>query len=109
MQFDNGTVTCSAIIRGTYQLWLFESTGVIQMVNGGTSTNDNGNTGYSVGIGSSSTSFASVTPTGPTVSYAASSNANVTAIAAGTQYTFTPNVPAAPTGLNFTAVTPLLR
>ncbi|HMF57209.1 MAG TPA: DUF4214 domain-containing protein [Pyrinomonadaceae bacterium] len=107
VQFDNGLIACSPTIRGTYQLWLFESTGVIQMVNGGTTTNDNGNGGYSVGIGSSSTSFASVTPTGPTVSYAASSNANVAAIAAGTQYTFTPNVPAAPTGLSFTAVTPL--
>jgi phage gpG-like protein len=105
-QFDNGLLACSPTIRGTYQLWLFESTGIIQMVNGGTTANDNGNGGYSVGIGSSSTSFASVTTAGPTVSYAASSNANVGAIAAGTQYTFTPNVPAAPTGLSFTAVTP---
>ena len=101
VQFDNGTVACSTTVRGTYQLWLFESTGVIQMVNGGTTTNDNGNAGYSVGVGSSSTSFASVTPTGPTVSYAASSNANVAAIAAGTQYTLTPNIPAAPDRFEF--------
>ncbi|MGA9772858.1 MAG: C25 family cysteine peptidase [Blastocatellia bacterium] len=106
VQFDNVTVACSTTVRGTYQLWLFESTGVIQMVNGGTTTNDNGNGGYGVGVGSSLTSFASITPAGPTVSYAASSNANLTAIAAGTQYTLTPNVPAAPTALNFTAVTP---
>ncbi|HST24161.1 MAG TPA: C25 family cysteine peptidase, partial [Blastocatellia bacterium] len=106
VQFDNVTVACSTTVRGTYQLWLFESTGVIQMVNGGTTTNDNGNGGYGVGIGSSSTSFASVTTAGPTVSYAASSNANLAAIAAGTQYSLTPNIPAAPTALNFTAITP---
>lgn len=107
VQFDNGTVACSTTIRGTWQVWLYESTGVVELVNGGTTTNvDTGNLGYSVGIGSSSTSFASVTTTGPTVSYATSSNAQLNAIAAGTKYTFTPNVPAAPTGLSFTAVTP---
>jgi hypothetical protein len=107
VQFDNGTVTCGTSIRGTYQVWLFETSGLIELVNGGTATNDNGNGGYSAGIGSLLTSFASVTTTGPTVSYAASSNANVAAIVAGTAYLFTPQTPTAPTGLNFTGTTPL--
>jgi hypothetical protein len=106
VQFDNVIVACSPTIRGTAQLWLFEGTGVIQMVNGGTSVNDNGNGGYGVGIGSGTASFGSVTTTGPTVSYAASSNANLAAIAAGTQYTFTPNVPLAPSGPSVSPITP---
>jgi hypothetical protein len=106
VQFDNGIVACSPTIRGTAQLWLFEGTGVIQMVNGGMTANDNGNAGYGVGIGSGVASFGSVTTAGPTVSYAASSNANVGAIAAGTQYTFTPNVPLAPSGPSVAPITP---
>ncbi|MGB9178873.1 MAG: fibronectin type III domain-containing protein, partial [Pyrinomonadaceae bacterium] len=105
VQFDNGTIACGTSILGTWQVWLFETTGVVELVNGGTAINvDTGNAGYSVGIGSGAASFASVTTTGPTVSYAASNNTQLNAIAAGTKYTFTPNVPAAPTGLNFTAV-----
>jgi hypothetical protein len=105
VQFNNGTSTCGTSIRGTYQLWLFESTGVIQLVHGGMATNDNGAGGYSVGIGTSSTSFASVTTTANTVSYAASNNAQTNSIPTGTAYIFTPPVPAAPTGLSFTATT----
>ena len=105
VQFDNGTVACGVTVRGTYQAWLFESTGVIEFVNGGTALNDNGNSGYSVGIGSSSTSFASVTTSGPTVSYAASANTQTNAIAAGSAYIFTPQTAIAPSGLNFTGTT----
>ena len=107
VQFNNVTVTCSPTVRGTYQVWLFESTGVIEFVNGGTSLNDiaTGDGGYSVGIGSSSTSFASVTTSGPTVSYAASANTQTTAIAAGSAYIFTPQTAIAPSGLNFTGTT----
>lgn len=110
VQFDNGTVACGISVRGSYQIWLFEGTGIIQTVTSGMVVNDNGNTGYSTGIGSSSTSFASVTTSSNTVSYAASSNANVAALAAGTSYTFTPNVPSAPgvapvTGITATGLT----
>lgn len=105
VQFNNTTVACGTTTLGTFQLWLFEGTGAVQFVSSGVGVNDNGNAGYSVGIGSSSTSFGSVTTAANTVSYAASSNANVAALASGNSYTFTPAVPAAPTAMTFTAVT----
>jgi hypothetical protein len=92
---------------GTFQMWLFETTGVIEFVYGTGVVLNNTNGGYSIGLQSgAATNFASVTSTGPTVSYAAANNTQTNAIASGTKYTFTPNVPAAPTGLNFTSVTP---
>lgn len=96
---------------GTFQLWLYESShptlgGVIQFVYGSGIIINSANSGYSVGLQSgAATNFASVTTSGPTVSYAAANNTQTNAITSGTAYTFTPNVPAAPTGLNFTAVT----
>jgi hypothetical protein len=109
IQYSSG---CTAgVSAGTFQVWLFESTGAttpgtIEFVYGAIPVNSNTNTGYSVGIGSSATSFASVTTSTNSVSYAASNNTQVNAIAATTAYLFTPNVPAAPTGLSFTAITP---
>ena len=107
------SVGCTAgASAGTFQVQIHESAattqpGVIQFIYGAIPVNTNTNGGYSTGIGSSSTSFASVTTSADTVSYAVSSNAQVNAIAAGKSYVFTPNVPTAPTGLNFTAVNAL--
>lgn len=109
MQISRGT-GCVGVGNGTFQAWLFESAattnpGVIQFVYGaipvGATATDGG---YTVGLQSgAATNFASVTTTAvPTVSYAAANNANAAAIAAGTSYLFTPNVPTAPTGLTFT-------
>lgn len=100
-------VACGQAGNGTFQLWLFESTGVIQGVYGAlpVSTADDG---YSIGMQSGvSTNFASVTASTGTVSYTAANNTQTEAIPAGTSYVFTPNVPSAPSGLNFTGVTAL--
>jgi len=93
-----GTATSGT---ATFQLWLYETTGVVEFVYGAIPTATNG---YSVGIATTATSFASVTTSTNTVSYATANNTNTLAITSGTKYTFTPNSPAAPTGLNFTAV-----
>ncbi|HSN75183.1 MAG TPA: fibronectin type III domain-containing protein, partial [Anaerolineae bacterium] len=90
---------------GTFQAWLNESTGVIEFVYGSGIAVNSANSGYSVGFGSSATAFASVTTSGPTVAYGTANNTQTNAIANGTKYTFTPLVPAAPTGLSFTSVT----
>ena len=92
--------------NGTFQLWLFEGTGVIQFAYGAGTPATTADTGYSVGLqAASATNFASVTTNGGTVSYAVANNAQLDAIAAGTSYVFTPNNPAAATAMNFTAVT----
>ena len=92
---------------GTFQMWLFETSGVIEFVYGNGIAVNTTNGGYSIGLQSgAATNFASVTTSTSTVSYAAANNTQTNAIASGTAYLFTPNVPAAPTGLNFTAVTP---
>jgi hypothetical protein len=97
--------TCVApVANGSFQMWLFESTGVIQFVYPalGPTTAD---AGYSIGLQAGvATNFASVTTLDNSVSYAAANNAQMTAIPAGTSYLFTPNIPTAPSGLNFTAV-----
>jgi hypothetical protein len=96
---------------GTFQMWLYESShatlpGVIAFVYGNGIIVNSVNGGYSVGLQSGgATNFASVTTTGDTVSFAAANNTQTNAITAGKKYTFAPNIPAAPTGLNFTAVT----
>lgn len=99
--------TCAAAVgNGTFQLWLFETTGVIQFAYGAGTPATTADTGYSIGLQASSiTNFASVTTNGGTVSYAVANNAQMDAIPASTSYTFTPNTPTAPSGLNFTGVT----
>ena len=89
---------------GTFQAWLYESTGVIEIVYGSGIAANATNSGYSVGIGSAAASFASVTTSANTVSYAAANNTNTGAIASGVKYTFTPNTPTTPGALSFTAV-----
>src|SRR5205085_6353128 len=66
------------------------------------------NSGYSIGLQSgAATNFASVTTSGPTVSYAAANDTQTNAITAGTAYIFTPQTATAPSGLNFTGTTAL--
>ncbi len=89
---------------GTFQAWLYESSGKIEFVYGTGMAANVANSGYTVGIASGAASFAAVSTAGPTVSYAAANDSQTGAIAAGAKYTFTPNVPADPTGLSYTAV-----
>jgi len=90
---------------GTFQMWLFESAaatgpGVIQFVYGNGIVANATNGGYSIGLQSGvATNFASVTTTGPSVSYAVANNTQSNAIASGTSYLFTPNVPLAPSAM----------
>jgi hypothetical protein len=96
---------CGGVGTGTFQVWLSETTGLIEFVYGsGLTTSNDG--GYSVGLQSgAATNFASVTTSGPTVSYAVANDTQTTAITSGTAYLFTPNVPNAPTGFSATSVT----
>jgi hypothetical protein len=97
-----GPTSCTdGLAIGTFQVWLFESTnptfpGTVQFVYGALGANSALQGGYSNGIGSSATSFASITTVTDTVSYVASSNAQTNAIAAGESYLLSPNIPAAP-------------
>lgn len=110
MQITRGA-GCSGVGTGTFQLWLFESAGTanqgaIQFVYGALPVPAGADGGYSVGLQSgAATNFAAVTTSSNSVSYVAAADAQATAIAAGTSYLFTANVPLAPTGLNFTSVT----
>lgn len=93
---------------GTFQMWMFETTGVVEFVYGSGVATNSANGGYSVGLQSgAATNFASVTSSGPTVSYAAANNTQTNAITSGTAYIFTPQIAADPTGLNFTGTTAL--
>lgn len=89
----------------TFQLWLSETTGAIQYVYGGGMAANAVEGGYSIGMANSAAIFASVTTATDTVSYVTANNTQSDAIASGDSYTFTPPVPTAPTGLNFTGVT----
>lgn len=107
--------SCSILPQtGVFQLWLFESAGSttpgqIQFVyGGGMNPSTATDLGASVGLQSGvATNFASVTLSDDTVSYVAANNVNLTGVASGKSYIFTPaNTPAAPSGLNFTSVGP---
>ena len=102
----NGTCT-GAVGNGTFQIWLHETTGVVQFVYSAIAATT-ADSGYSIGLQSGgTTNFASVTTLDNTVSYTVANNAQMTAIAAGTSYLFTPVVPTQPTNLNFSAVNAL--
>ncbi len=101
----NGTCT-GAVGNGTFQLWLHETTGVIQFVYGALPAAAVADGGYSIGIQSgAATNFASVTTIAGTVAYGTANNAQMDAIIPTTSYVFTPNIPAAPSGLTFAPVT----
>lgn len=109
VEFRNMQVTrsggCSGAGTGTFQLWLFETTGKIQFVYGALPAAA-ADGGYSIGLQSGAASnIASVTSSTGSVSYGASNNSQTNAIAAGTSYSFTPAVPAAPAGTGITAIT----
>lgn len=91
---------------GTFQLWLYDRTGVIQFVYGsGIATPAANQGGYSIGIQSgAATNFASVTTATTSVSYTTANNTQFDPINEGTSYLFSPNIPAAVTGLNASAV-----
>src|SRR6185369_5864455 len=102
MQITRGA-GCAGAGNGTYQVWLFETTGIVEFVYGSMQAANAIDGGYSVGLQSgAATNFASVTTTGNTVSYAAANNAQTNAITSGTAYIFTPVIATAPTALNFT-------
>src|ERR1043166_3365474 len=83
----------------TFQCWIHETTGIVEFVYGGGGNTNTAQGGAAIGIGSTTGAFASVTAFYPSVDYGTANNANVTPIASGTRYTFTPQVPAAPTNL----------
>lgn len=77
---------------GRFQVWLYESTNVIQFVySTGMIVNPGG---YSVGLASSATDFLSAVPnvSSATFSKITESNANTALISSGVSYTFTPPV-----------------
>lgn len=88
---------CNGSGTGTFQLWLFEGSGVIQFVYGdGMVGAFNGN-GYSVLLHSGpATNFASVTTSNNSVNYSTANNQNQTAINPGTSYSFFPRPVASP-------------
>jgi hypothetical protein len=95
---------CEGTGGGTFQVWLFEHTGVIQFVYGSgiQGTADNG--GYSAGMGGSG-DFASITTAFGTIDYTTANDSQTNPITAGTSYLFTPAAVAAPTGGNVTQLT----
>jgi hypothetical protein len=96
---------CSAGLgNATFQVWLYDRTGVIQFVYGSGMVVPNSlNGGYSLGIQSgAATNFASVNVSSSSISYTTANNAQTAAIPAGTSYQFSPNIPAAVTGLTAT-------
>lgn len=109
VEFQNMQITrnggCSGPGSGTFQLWLFETTGIIQFVYGALSAAP-ADGGYSIGLQSGAASnLASVTTSTGSVVYGVANNSQTNAIAAGTSYVFTPAVPAAPTGTGITSIT----
>lgn len=86
-------------------MWLHETTGVIDFVYGELPAAAAVDAGYTVGLqAGAATNFASVSTNAGTVSYDTHNSTQTDAISAGKKFTFTPNVPAAPSGINFTAV-----
>src|SRR6185436_2703363 len=105
MKFTRGASCTGAVGNGTVQLWLFETTGVIESVYTALPASVDG--GYSVGLQSgAATNFAAVTTAGGgSVSYVAGNDTQTTATTAGNAEIFTPQVATAPSGLNFTGTT----
>src|SRR5690606_15112622 len=79
--------------NGSFQLWLHETTGVIQFVYGPIAATT-ADSGYSIGMQAGvATNIASVTVAGATVSYDTANNAQMDAIVGGTSFLFTPVAP----------------
>ena len=129
IEFLNQTIIydgAGATADGTDQVRLYESTGVIELVYGG--MNRNSSTGFMGGMepqyagfsnNSTANSFATVTTSTNTVTTTGTpafnqpplstpiANINTPVDGSRRIYSFVPNVPTAPTALNFTGVTPL--
>jgi hypothetical protein len=108
MKISRGGTCGDGSGSGTFQMWLFERTGVAQFVYGnGMVAPSAVDGGYSMGIQSgAATNFASITAFNSTVSYTTANNTQASAIAAGTSYILTPNMPLAPTNGSANPVTP---
>ncbi|MCX6319656.1 MAG: hypothetical protein NTW29_20425 [Bacteroidetes bacterium] len=123
IEFNNMNLlwTSSFTNDGTYQVRLYESSGVIEFVYGTMSITSTGSASdATVAIGfatnttannlayvtSSTNASATTSPFTDNPTYAAGPIANLNSAADGSRriYKYTPTVPAAPTGLNFTAV-----
>ncbi|HEV7646032.1 MAG TPA: Calx-beta domain-containing protein [Pyrinomonadaceae bacterium] len=110
LEYQNMQITrgagCSGDGGGTFQMWLSETTGVIEFVYGAGMTGSLDG-GYTIGMQSgSATNYVSVTTAVPTSSGPPAESSQANAIASGTKYIFTPNAPtAAPSNLTFTAIT----
>jgi hypothetical protein len=107
MKITRGAAPCDGSGGGTFQMWIFERTGVVQFVYGnGMVAPAPANGGYSIGIqAATATNFASITASGSTVSYTTANDSQATAITAGTSFLLTPNMPAAPTNGSAAPVT----
>jgi hypothetical protein len=107
MKITRGAVPCDGTGGGTFQMWIFERSGVVQFVYGnGMAAPAPANGGYSIGIqGGAATNFASITAAGSTVSYTTANDSQASAIIAGTSFLLTPNMPAAPTNGSAAPVT----
>jgi subtilisin-like proprotein convertase family protein len=93
----------SSLGNATFQCWISESTGKIEFVYGSGIVVATGYN-YSIGFGTSATQFASVTSIATSCAYGTANDTQTDTIASGTQYTFTPLVPASPTLLTFSSV-----
>ncbi len=97
--------------NASFQVWLYETTNVIEYRYGNGMVADATNSGASIGFGTSATQFSSVTlnatSTSSTCAYGVANDTNTIGITSGTAFTFTPvsTPPADPTTLTFTAVT----
>lgn len=100
-------LTCNDFpANGTFQLWIFEHTGVIQFVYGNGMTQAGISGGYSVGIHVGlSANFASVNTADSSVSYTRTYDGLLAPIPAGTSYSFTPVIPNAAGNGSITDVT----
>jgi len=108
MQISRGA-GCLGNGNGTFQMWLFESTGVIEFVYAAIpAANVAANGGYTNGLQSgAANNLVSITTATDSVSYTTSNNSQGDAIPAGKAYLFTPQPPAAPSALNFAGTTGL--
>ena len=79
---------------GRFQVWLFESTNVVQFVYSTGMTVNSGTSGYSVGLSTSTTDYISVVPSGATATFSKTveSNSITAAITSGVSYKFTPPI-----------------
>lgn len=102
MKIDPAAFPCASEPgNATYQVWFYENSGVVQFVYGPGMTSSGGT--YSVGMQAGpANNFASVTTFSSSVSYTTADDSQIAGINPGKSYTFSPNVPAAPSGLTAT-------